>query len=55
MPRAEPALSLAPLPLSAVVGAAIPSAITKTTLCTNGGVQRLAEGQSAATPGWAAL
>ena len=30
MPRAEPALSLAPLPLSAVVGAAITTAITTT-------------------------
>jgi len=28
MPRAEPALSLAPLPLSAVVGAAITTGIT---------------------------
>jgi len=31
MPRAEPALSLAPLPLSAVVGAAIKTGITTTT------------------------
>jgi len=32
MPRAEPALSLAPLHLPAVVGAAIRTAITTTTL-----------------------
>ena len=32
MPRAEPALSLAPLPLSAVVGAAFTTRITTTTL-----------------------
>jgi hypothetical protein len=31
MPRAEPALSLAPLPLSAVIGAAITTAIATTT------------------------
>ena len=32
MPRAEPALSLAPLSLSAVIGAAIRTAMTTTTL-----------------------
>jgi len=32
MPRAEPALSLTPLPLSAVIGAAITTAITTAAL-----------------------
>ena len=38
MPRAEPALSLAPLPLPAVIGAAITTGITTTTLRLTAGV-----------------
>jgi hypothetical protein len=43
MPRAEPALNLARLPLSAVVGAAITTRITKTTLCLTSRITRAAQ------------
>ena len=46
MPCAEPALSRAPLPLSAVVEAAIRTGITKTTLCSNVGAQPPAEARA---------